>query len=78
VPLLASQWLQWRDSGRIDRRVPVFAVLMAAGFLLGTPFSLIDPARFWTDASGEAAHLAQGHGVRLDIGCTRRARPPAT
>lgn len=68
APLAVSQWLQARDDHRIDRRMPLFLAAMAFGFLAGTPFSLVDRAQFLRDASGEAAHLAGGHGIRLGIG----------
>ena len=63
-----SQWLAFRDGRRLDWRIPAFVVAMACGFVLGTPYALVDRARFWADASGEALHLATGHGTSLRIG----------
>jgi 4-amino-4-deoxy-L-arabinose transferase-like glycosyltransferase len=64
----ALAWLERPDLGRLDRRVPAFAVAMIAAFVAGTPYSVIEPGRFWTDASSEAVHLATGHAVLLGVG----------
>jgi 4-amino-4-deoxy-L-arabinose transferase-like glycosyltransferase len=49
-------------------RLPVFGAAMAAGFVAGTPYAVLDPMRFWTDASAEATHLGAGHGISLGRG----------
>jgi 4-amino-4-deoxy-L-arabinose transferase-like glycosyltransferase len=71
IPVIVSQALAWFErsrSRRPDWRVPAYAAAMIAGFVLGTPYALIDPVRVWTDASSEATHLAAGHGIFLDVG----------
>jgi hypothetical protein len=49
-------------------RLPVFGAAMAAGFVAGTPYAVLDPMRFWADASAEATHLGAGHGISLGRG----------
>lgn len=64
APAIVSQI----DARRLDSRLPVFGAGMAIGFGAGCPFALIDRARFWADATFEAAHLGMGNGIILDIG----------
>ena len=64
APAIVSQI----DARRLDSRLPVFGAAMGGAFLAGSPFVLIDRARFWADATSEAAHLAAGNGIILDIG----------
>jgi 4-amino-4-deoxy-L-arabinose transferase-like glycosyltransferase len=69
--VVVSQGLQWLDRGgprQFDLRVAAFAAAMAAAFLAGSPYSIVEPVRFWADASSEAAHLATGHSVLLGTG----------
>lgn len=69
--VLVSQGLAWLETGgvrRLDRRVLLFAAAMTAAFVAGTPFAVLEPGRFWADASSEAAHLATGHAVMLGPG----------
>jgi len=71
VPALVSQFAAWRSGQPLRvsaRHVLSFAGAMVGGFLLGTPFALLDWPRFWTDATSEMAHLAMGHGIRLAVG----------
>ncbi len=49
-------------------RIPAFLIAMGVGFVAGSPYSILDPARFWADASSEAAHLSGGHGILLGSG----------
>lgn len=68
---VASQIVAWnerRGVAAVDWRLPVVAAAMIAGFLAGTPYALLARERFLADVSGEAAHLAAGHGVALDVG----------
>ncbi len=64
APAIVSQI----DARRLDWRLPVFGAAMGATFLAGSPFVLLDRARFWADASSEAAHLGAGNGIILEIG----------
>jgi hypothetical protein len=75
APLLVSAGLCWRDARRrIDWRVPVFVAMMGLAFVAGTPYAVLDPARFWRDVTGEAAHLSSGHAVFLGVGWIYHAR----
>ncbi len=49
-------------------RLPVFGAAMAAAFVAGTPYAVLDPLQFWTDAAAEATHLGVGHGISLGRG----------
>lgn len=49
-------------------RLAAFGAAMAGGFLLGTPYAVLDPQRFWADFTEEAQHLTAGHGIVLGIG----------
>src|SRR5205814_5598398 len=64
-----------RDEGgdRVASAVWMCAVAiagMAAGFLAGTPFAIVDLDSFLRDLSSISAHLAGGHGVDLGRGWT--------
>ncbi len=78
APLLVSAWLHWierrANGSRLDWRLPVFGAAMTVAFLAGTPYAALDPARFWQDVTGEAAHLAAGHSVFLGVGWIYHAR----
>lgn len=67
--------LLWRAEGaaagrnaRALRRAGAWTAALAAGFFAGTPYALVEPARFWRDASGEALHLQAGHAINLGVG----------
>jgi len=49
-------------------RVALFGVPFALASVAGTPFALVDPARFWRDVSFEMAHMQRGHGPDLGPG----------
>jgi hypothetical protein len=70
APMTVSRVRHWIEAPRraFDWRMPIFGAAMACAFVAGTPFSLIDRARFWHDAVGEMSHLAGGHGVLLSVG----------
>jgi dolichyl-phosphate-mannose-protein mannosyltransferase len=53
---------------RALRRAGACGAALAAGFFAGTPYALVEPARFWRDASGEALHLQVGHAINLGVG----------
>jgi hypothetical protein len=73
-PPLVSALAAWRAGERRALvRVPVFGAAMILGFAAGTPYAVLDPQRFWTDASSEATHLAAGHGINLGSGWTYHA-----
>ena len=44
----------------------VFAVAAVAGFLLGTPYSVLDAAKFMEDLRYDLTHLSEPHGI--DVG----------
>jgi hypothetical protein len=54
-------------SGRV-RRAVLFTSLMAAAFLVTSPYSLLEYRRFLADVTYESRHLAEGHAVRLGRG----------
>ena len=64
--------LHWRWPRRSGARSPSLAFLgaLAAGFLLATPFALLDPRAFATDVLFESRHLAGGHAILLGRGWT--------
>lgn len=66
--VLVSAFLRWRDDRGVDARVPVFGAAMAAAFVLGSPYAVLDWPTFWRDVSAEAQHLRGGHAIRLDVG----------
>jgi hypothetical protein len=70
APFALSLVLSWRQTAPagIGVRVLVFGLGMALGFVAGTPYAVVDPVRFWSDASYEATHLTTGHGITLGIG----------
>ncbi len=53
----------------------VAAVLgsMGLGFVLGTPFALLDPVQFITDFRFEMAHLAEGQHIDVGVGWAHHA-----
>jgi hypothetical protein len=46
----------------------VFAGMCSAGFVLATPYSILDFETFWRDLRFTTTHLAAGHGVKLGRG----------
>ena len=70
---VVSQALAWGSpgDGRAFRHTRLFwfTIAAAGGFLIGTPYAVIAPARVWHDAHAESLHLLAGHaGIRPDIG----------
>lgn len=47
--------------------------VMAAGFLLGTPYALLDARQFVTDFRYEMGHLAEGHHIDVGVGWLHHA-----
>ena len=72
VVCLASLWAtDTAPNGRVARVVRwggAWGGAMAVGFFAGTPYALLEPARFWQDASSEAMHLQAGHVIELGVG----------
>jgi len=64
-----------RGPGEGAPLVPLLAVpaLMALGFLVGTPFALLDFRQFITDFRYELSHLAEGHHVDVGTGYVHHA-----
>lgn len=44
------------------------AMLVMAGFLVGTPYALLTPDKFYGAFAGEQSHLATGHGTDEGLG----------
>jgi hypothetical protein len=69
LPAVVSALAAWKAGDRHALiRVAIFGAVMIAGFVAGTPYSVLDPQRFWIDASSEATHLGAGHGLSLGSG----------
>ncbi len=51
-----------------DKRILLFVICFAAGFLFGTPFAVIDYNKFLVDVLYELRHLHVGHSINLGIG----------
>ncbi|MCM3880820.1 MAG: glycosyltransferase family 39 protein [Vicinamibacterales bacterium] len=51
--------LKWRPS-------LLFALAFCAGFLAGTPYSVLDYSAFSTDLKDDFAHMAVGHALKVD------------
>jgi len=49
-------------------RVALFCIPFTLACIAGTPFALVDPARFWRDVSFEMQHVQRGHGPDLGPG----------
>ncbi len=63
----------WQGKGSgarrlLDWRILAFLAALAAAFLLGTPFALLDYARFHADLQFEMEHLLHGHQILLQKG----------
>ena len=69
VPLVLSAWF----GPRAAREAMVALAVMLAGFLVGTPYALLDFRQFTTDFTYEVNHLAQGHHVDVGIGYAHHA-----
>ena len=76
APAAVAVGLLWQGeaaTGRLERmmrRLGAWGFAIGIGFLLGTPYAVLEPARFWQDASSETMHLRAGHTVLLAIGWT--------
>lgn len=64
----AAGGLPWRPDLPRLQRLAAAAAAMIAGFLLGTPYALLDAPTFYKDFSYEARHLAQGHYLDVGVG----------
>jgi 4-amino-4-deoxy-L-arabinose transferase-like glycosyltransferase len=51
----------------------LFTTALAAGFLAGTPYSILDAEKFSADLRFDFTHLSEGHGVDLGRGWTYHA-----
>jgi hypothetical protein len=49
----------------------VFLAAWAAGFLISTPYAVLDSPKFLEDLRFDFTHLAAGHGVRVGVGFVR-------
>jgi 4-amino-4-deoxy-L-arabinose transferase-like glycosyltransferase len=83
--MAAAQGIVLVNSGHIRPRVVlpslVFLAAFAAGFLIGTPYSVLDAATFDRHLRSTAAHLSGGHGIDLGRGWwyhLRRSLPYGT
>lgn len=63
----------WRTTVEIHRWLPsvAYGLLFGAGFLLASPYSLLDARTFWTDVVFDITHLSGGHGIDLGRGWGR-------
>jgi hypothetical protein len=52
----------------------LFVAAFAAGFLIGTPYAVLDTTKFTADLAFDFTHLAGGHGVDLGRGWTYHMR----
>lgn len=62
-----------RDRGRWAEGLAALAAF-GAGFLVGTPYAVLDFGKFHTDVRFTVAHLAGGHGADLGPGWSYHAR----
>ena len=67
--MAAVQWL-WLVKSRDYRPWLIFLAAFAGGFLVATPFALLDPRTFAADVFFDTRHLSGGHGVLLGRGWT--------
>jgi hypothetical protein len=67
--LLASDWRSWRQP-RTWLPSIIFALAMIGGFVVGTPYSILDYRTFSRDVRFELTHLSGGHGIDLGRGWT--------
>jgi hypothetical protein len=74
APMLAVHFLNlkaeratplWRF---VDRRLVLFGLALILAFLVGTPFALVDRAKFLEDVLFEINHASTGHLINLGIG----------
>jgi uncharacterized membrane protein (UPF0136 family) len=71
VPVVLVALTAPRESGSFRpslRRVTGLLGLFLAGYLLSTPGSLVDPARFYAGIALEKTHYFQGHNAVHDVG----------
>jgi 4-amino-4-deoxy-L-arabinose transferase-like glycosyltransferase len=68
--MLAAQCLLMVRSRRIAGLLPlvVYSVLFAVGFLVASPYAVLDFAKFKEDVLFDITHLSGGHGVDLGRG----------
>lgn len=65
--LAASDSQSWRQP-RVWLPSIVFVLAMVGGFIIGTPYSILDAGAFEKDVRFELSHLAGGHGIDLGRG----------
>jgi len=52
----------------LDKKVIFFVIIFIIGFLIGTPFAILDFKQFTSDFLYEMKHLSKGHDIILGIG----------
>jgi 4-amino-4-deoxy-L-arabinose transferase-like glycosyltransferase len=68
--LLCDAPRRWRD-WRTWRPLAAFALASVAGFLLATPYAVLDHRHFVTGLTEDFTHLSEGHnGVQVGVGWT--------
>lgn len=67
--MAAVQW-QWAGTARNYRPSLIFLAAFAGGFILATPFALLDPRAFAADVFFDTQHLTGGHAILLGRGWT--------
>jgi len=74
VPMLVVHWMNLKHEeasclrGLVDRRLLCFGLALLLAFLAGTPFALVDRAKFVEDVLFEINHASRGHLINLGIG----------
>lgn len=69
LPLALACWPEVGSPKKEElKRVGAAALAMVGGFLVGTPYAVLDFSTFWKDFSYEARHLVEGHRVDVGIG----------
>ncbi|MBK8004520.1 MAG: glycosyltransferase family 39 protein [Gemmatimonadetes bacterium] len=56
-----AHWLRAARKFPIDGHLKLLCLMVPVGFLLGTPYALLDPKNFFLGATHEAGHYATGH-----------------
>jgi 4-amino-4-deoxy-L-arabinose transferase-like glycosyltransferase len=67
--MAAVQWL-WYTKSRDHRPALIFLAAFGGGFLVATPFALLDARTFVADVVFDSRHLSGGHGISLGRGWT--------
>jgi 4-amino-4-deoxy-L-arabinose transferase-like glycosyltransferase len=61
LPMILAHFLRYGKLALNNRNLYIALLMCVCGFLIGTPFALLDFPKFWADMKFQAIHYSTGH-----------------